>query len=117
MKLNGIVSSIIAAGLLFGSAGMAAAATSQDGNPFALYQDWSEPANDGAVFATAPADSGQQVADASAAKASGGAYGQSASVESNPFALYQDWSEPENIPAALSNGDNSLSEVYADPFN
>lgn len=66
MKLNGIVSSIIAAGLLFGSAGMAAAATSQDGNPFALYQDWSE---------------------------------------------------PENIPAALSNGDNSLSEVYADPFN
>lgn len=116
MKFNRVFSAAVASALLFGSAGAALAASSQDSNSFALYQDWSEPANSGAALATAPVDGAQQVADASVAKASGRVGAQSAEA-SNPFALYQDWSEPANVPAALSNGDNSLSEVYADPFN
>jgi hypothetical protein len=131
MKLNGIVSTVIAAGLLIGSAGLAVAGSSggdnSADNPFSLYREAHDPANTGTAITAAPvtasSDSYRMVVAGPASAAFGGLRIQSAVPADNPFALYRERGQPSNVGSAVAAShiataaDNALSQVASDPFN
>ena len=131
MKLNGIVSTILASSLLLGSAGLAAAATSYSGtsadNPFSIYQERGEPSNAGTAITAALAANAngnlQRVVAGPAAAAYSGDGIQSSAEADNPFALYRERGQPANGGTAVlashiaTASDNAIAQVASDPFN
>jgi len=128
MKLNGIVSTVIAAGLLIGSAGLAVAGSDNSaGNPFSLYREARDPANNGTAITVAPvtasSDSYRMVVAGPASAAFGGLRIQPAVPADNPFALYRERGQPSNVGSAVTAShvataaDDAISQVASDPFN
>jgi len=122
MKFNRIASSVIAAGLLLGSAGLAVA-----GNPFALYQEAHDPVNAGTSVTTmqtaAVADMTPAVVAGPASAAMGRMLVGSATLGDNPFALYQEDHDPANTGTAVAashlatSADVAIGQIASDPFN
>lgn len=122
MKLNRLVSTAIATGLLLGSASLALAETPQgSNNPFSIYREAGEPSNAGTAItvgsAVASDNGGQLVVAGPAAAAFSGA------SSDNPFALYREAHDPSNAGVAVkaehlaSPHTVAISQVSPDPFN
>lgn len=122
MKLNRLVSTAIATGLLLGSTGLAFAASPQSNdNPFSIYREAHDPSNAGTAITVgnvvSSENSGPRVVAGPAAAAFSGV------PSDNPFALYRRAHEPSNAGVAVkavhraTPYDVAISQVSPDPFH